>query len=117
MNKVDAELLYKRSATDVYNRVIKIDKVNVCKIISDIESYPPFRHQMVIVNISLHGNVHKCPYKTVDIDEIILPAPDAEDGGKFTIYPNGFYISNIIFWNRNKFVGMVTWSIHLKQGF
>lgn len=96
---------------DTLSRIIKLDKIDVCKIIADVESYTPFRHQLDVVNTTLKGSVHKCPYRFLDINGITFLVKDQKNAKQGSIYPNGHYTVKFLFWSRNKLMGMLTWDL------
>lgn len=115
INQIDVAAFLKKSKNDTFVRVIHWEKINACKLVEDLESYSLLREQVSDVNRTLKGMLHKCPYKSFDVDGITLsfgktPNKDTPP----TIYPDGYAKVNLDFRNRKKYLGIIQWLIEQK---
>lgn len=99
--KLDVLVAYKRTQRDAYKQIAKFDKIDMCKLMADVESYSVIRYHFEAFNESFKGNLHKCPYRSMDVEKISLATS--------TALSNGLYKTEMTFWNRNRYVGFFNW--------
>lgn len=110
--KVDLEAHYKKTQNDVFTQFFKIENVDLCKFLSDMDSYPLLRNRIDTINRSTHGLIHTCPYKGLNmINHTISFGKDEGKVSRTSLMPNGNIRMQIILRNRNKYIGYYRWSI------
>lgn len=105
------EAFYRKSEKDDYIRVLKWEKIDACKLVADIDSYTLLREQVDKANETFKGMIHKCPYKEFHIEGVTISFTSRSANNKpVSMFPSGYIKVNLIFRNRNKFLGFVEYS-------
>lgn len=110
--KVDLEAHYRKTQKDVFTQFFKIENVDLCKFLSDMNSYSVLRDRIDTLNRSTHGLIHKCPYKSFHmINHTISFGKNEGKVSRTSLMPNGNIKMQVILRNRNNYIGYYRWSI------
>lgn len=102
---------YKRFGEDTFNRVFKIENVDVCKLITDAGCFPFIGDRIRTFNLTVHGMIHKCPFKQFHIENYTLSSKVVQGKAiKSTLLPNGFVRGAVVMRIRNKFIAFMEWN-------
>lgn len=111
MLQFDVEASFKRNNDENFVKVFKWEKIDLCKLTSDIESYTLIRNQIQMVNRSLNGNLHKCPYKQFNVNEVTASFSNFTDEKEISSsLPNGISKISILFKSKSKYLGFFEFS-------
>lgn len=58
-------ILYKSSTGSNFRQIVKIDKVDVCGVIANVNTFPGLKDMLYWANATMPGLIKKCPYKDV----------------------------------------------------
>jgi hypothetical protein len=65
MTQVDLISWHKTPSERNFRQIIKVNSVEVCGVLGNIEMFPMFKDFIEASAMSLPGLIHKCPYKGV----------------------------------------------------
>lgn len=100
--QVDVDVLFRKVSGDEFKRILGWPKIDVCKFANDVDKYPIIKNQLRVVNESLNGFLHQCPYKKVEIVNATFSLKGRENLEAF-VFPNGENKFNVrIYNNRDK---------------
>lgn len=89
--QLDVQAFYRKTAKDKFIRTFKWDKIDICKLAADVDSYNLIRKHLKDVNDTFGGIMHRCPYRGFNISGVSLSLEYwLEEGiSSNTFLPNG----------------------------
>lgn len=89
ISQVDIEAYFRKSSTDEFARILRWDKVDICKFAANVDSYSVFKEHLKSVNRTFGGIIHPCPYKGALIIDKISLSLNYLNPAKTSLFPNG----------------------------
>lgn len=77
---------FRRTKTVAFSQFFNWDKIDICKLTEDVNSYHLFRDYLKIVNDKFNGLIHSCPYRGLNF---INASISAISDNLHSIWPNG----------------------------
>lgn len=96
--ELDVNVFREEGGKQNNRKLLSWKKLDICKLYSDLNSYPFIREVIKFIDRRLNGLLHECPYTSIEINNMTTSVSDNFDPTN-SFMPNGKMKMELLFYN------------------